>query len=147
MKDEFSSGAVVIHPSGEQILMVRSTVGRGGWGFPKGHIIPGEEPVDTAKREVEEETGLKRDCLSLIGKLNTVQQVIRYPSSGDIVHRETQFFLFFSSSEIILENPEDKAHDRAQWIAADESDKLRLRYKYVSSLIEEVKEWISRNKP
>lgn len=29
------------------------------WGFPKGHIETGEDELDTVKREVEEETGLK----------------------------------------------------------------------------------------
>ena len=28
------------------------------WDFPKGQIEPGEEPIDAAKRETEEETGL-----------------------------------------------------------------------------------------
>jgi bis(5'-nucleosidyl)-tetraphosphatase len=34
---------------------------RGGrhWGFPKGHKNPGEEPLDAAKRELFEETGLQ----------------------------------------------------------------------------------------
>ncbi|MGA1284003.1 MAG: bis(5'-nucleosyl)-tetraphosphatase [Prochlorothrix sp.] len=31
---------------------------KGHWAFPKGHADPGETPLDTARREVEEETGL-----------------------------------------------------------------------------------------
>jgi len=30
------------------------------WDFPKGHIEKGEKELDTVKREVEEETGLKK---------------------------------------------------------------------------------------
>ncbi len=30
------------------------------WDFPKGIVEPGESPIEAAKREVEEETGLKR---------------------------------------------------------------------------------------
>lgn len=30
----------------------------GHWGFPKGHVEPGESMVETAMRELEEETGL-----------------------------------------------------------------------------------------
>ncbi|MEA3275698.1 MAG: bis(5'-nucleosyl)-tetraphosphatase [Pseudomonadota bacterium] len=31
----------------------------GYWDFPKGEMEPGEDPMDTARREVAEETGLK----------------------------------------------------------------------------------------
>ena len=31
----------------------------GYWDFPKGEVEPGEEPLQTARREVTEETGLK----------------------------------------------------------------------------------------
>ncbi|MEB3272419.1 MAG: NUDIX domain-containing protein, partial [Prochlorothrix sp.] len=31
---------------------------KGHWAFPKGHAEPGESPLETARREVEEETGL-----------------------------------------------------------------------------------------
>ena len=30
------------------------------WDFPKGHVEPGEEPIEGAKRELEEETGLRQ---------------------------------------------------------------------------------------
>lgn len=33
------------------------------WGFPKGHVEAGETEVETAKREVYEESGLKINCL------------------------------------------------------------------------------------
>ena len=145
-KYESSSGAVVVHPSGKKILMVRSKVGLGGWGFPKGHIILNENPLDTAKRELSEETGLKVDYLSFVKELPTTRQVIRYPKSKEIVYRQTNFYLFLSSSDAILDIPDDGYHDRAIWMPWTALGKLRLRYKYVLPLAEEARKSITQSR-
>lgn len=49
----------MVNPNNE-ILVVRN-VASGMWGFPKGHQEPGELPIDTALRELEEETGKQVD--------------------------------------------------------------------------------------
>lgn len=36
------------------------------WNFPKGHFEPGEKSMDTALRELEEETGIKKSELRII---------------------------------------------------------------------------------
>ena len=58
---EISAGVIIFNPAGE-ILACHCT-GRafkpGTYDLPKGHIDNGEEPVEAALREVEEETGLK----------------------------------------------------------------------------------------
>lgn len=55
LKPDKACGAVVIRD--DQVLMVYQN--NGFWGFPKGHMEPGESEVETAVREVAEETGLK----------------------------------------------------------------------------------------
>ena len=55
LKPDKACGAVVIRDY--QVLMVYQN--NGFWGFPKGHMEPGESEVETAVREVAEETGLK----------------------------------------------------------------------------------------
>ena len=58
MKKEFSFGIVPLQCVNEQwqVLLVQHQAGH--WAFPKGHAEIGEEPKQTAERELLEETGL-----------------------------------------------------------------------------------------
>lgn len=59
MKHEKSCGALVYRKRGErvQLLLIKHRHG-GHWSFPKGHVERGEAEIQTALREVKEETGL-----------------------------------------------------------------------------------------
>jgi 8-oxo-dGTP pyrophosphatase MutT (NUDIX family) len=46
---------------GEQVLFVRHTYGPRGWDLPGGTVKRGEEPLTTARREMQEELGLDAD--------------------------------------------------------------------------------------
>lgn len=50
---------MVFNDEGE-VLLIRHR--KGEWVFPKGHIEPGEDPVETAIREVAEEAGVQAEC-------------------------------------------------------------------------------------
>ena len=53
-KKEKSCGCVVIDEG--KVLLIKQT--KGHWGFPKGHVEENETEVETALREVKEETNL-----------------------------------------------------------------------------------------
>ena len=55
MEKEISCGAVVINEKNE-ILLVKTV--KGYYGFPKGHMEKGETKLETAIREVKEETNI-----------------------------------------------------------------------------------------
>ena len=57
MPQEQSAGAVVYY-KGETIEYLLLRYEAGHWDFPKGHIEEGEELIDTARREIKEETGI-----------------------------------------------------------------------------------------
>src|SRR5688572_250392 len=56
-RTKLSAGAVVLRRHDAHWLCLALRVYR-NWDFPKGLVDPGEEPLDAALREVEEETGL-----------------------------------------------------------------------------------------
>lgn len=58
MKKEKSCGAVVfrLDEGGRMYLIIH--MNQGHWSFPKGHVETGESEIETAIREIREETGL-----------------------------------------------------------------------------------------
>ena len=54
LKKEKACGCIIIENG--QVLLIQQTEGH--WGFPKGHVEEGETELETAIREVKEETNL-----------------------------------------------------------------------------------------
>lgn len=57
VKDE-SFGIIPILRQGDRYLFLLIQHQAGHWGFPKGHAIAGESPLEAACRELHEETGI-----------------------------------------------------------------------------------------
>jgi 8-oxo-dGTP pyrophosphatase MutT (NUDIX family) len=58
-KQETSVGAFIYKIENDEMLFLLVYSKRNKeWGFPKGHIEPNETELETAKREIEEETGI-----------------------------------------------------------------------------------------
>ena len=81
MKKEKSCGAIIINDG--KVLLIHQT--NDVWGFPKGHVEDGETEVETAIREVKEETNLdieidknKRYEISYLVKENIPKTVIYF---------------------------------------------------------------------
>ena len=53
------AGGVVFNVTGK-VLLIREK--NGSWVFPKGHLDPGEDYLEAAVREVEEEAGVEARC-------------------------------------------------------------------------------------
>ncbi|MBR2830780.1 NUDIX domain-containing protein [Candidatus Saccharibacteria bacterium] len=88
---EPTSGGIVFRLSPDQkdieILLIQDSKGR--WTIPKGHIEPGETAKMTARREIEEETGLRNlAVLSWLGKIH-----FKYRRSDKLVLMTTQIYL------------------------------------------------------
>ena len=60
MADLKSCGAICYVRDGKKMLfLVLRSAKHGGWGAPKGHAEPGETEIETAVRELFEETGVR----------------------------------------------------------------------------------------
>jgi len=70
-----------------EILLIQDSKDR--WTIPKGHIEPGETAKMTARREIEEETGLKNvSVLAWLGKIH-----FKYRRLDKLVLMTTQIYL------------------------------------------------------
>ena len=70
-----------------EILLIQDSKER--WTIPKGHIEPGETAKVTARREIEEETGLKNvSILTWLGKIH-----FKYRRADKLVLMTTQIYL------------------------------------------------------
>ena len=87
--EEHSAGGVIFRrgPEGEQVLVIKDAYRN--WGFPKGHLEPGEAAADAALREITEETGL--GDLVNHGHIRDIDWYFRF--RGKLIHKTCAFFL------------------------------------------------------
>ena len=87
---ETSAGAVVFREEKGNALYLLLHYEEGHWDFPKGHIEKGEEEKETAEREIEEETGIKK-----ISFIEGFKEKIKYfyKREGQTIYKEVVFYL------------------------------------------------------
>jgi len=102
---------------GWRVLVLRAYK---NWDFPKGRVEPGEEPLDAAKREATEETGLTQFDF-LFGDI--YRETLPY--AGGKVAR---YYIAETSEDIVrlpishaLGRPE---HHEYRWVTFDEAEDL-----------------------
>jgi 8-oxo-dGTP pyrophosphatase MutT (NUDIX family) len=100
---ETSAGGVIFRcaSDGPRYLLIHD--GHGNWGFPKGHLEPGEEPAEAARREIAEETGL--GAVMLHAPLGTIDWFFRF--RGRLIHKYCHFFLFESPDGVPVPQAEE----------------------------------------
>ena len=93
MKQEKSCGALVYRFQGNQLMLLLLRHRHGGhWSFPKGHVEGDETEIQTALREIREETGLTVSLKE--GFRHTVEY---YPKPG--VRKQVVYFLGEAASD------------------------------------------------
>lgn len=128
---ETTSGGIVFRRrpgNGElQLLLIQDAKNR--WTIPKGHVEPGEEPKDTAEREIREETGLQdMKVMNWLGKVN-----FRYRRGHTLVLMTMHIYLVQALGDTGKVTPEDWMND-IRWLpAADAIDKIA--YEDIGKLI------------
>ena len=94
---EFSAGGVVVRDTqggtGAEVVVIvptrRAADGSRVLALPKGHVDPGETPIEAATREVREETGIVAEPVCQLGESR-----YWYRRDGRTIGKTVAFFLF-----------------------------------------------------
>jgi bis(5'-nucleosidyl)-tetraphosphatase len=106
MKKESSAGAVIFFQKGKKREYLLLNYLGGHWGFPKGHIEFGENPIKTAIREIKEETGL--DVKIIPGFERKITYSFRH--KGEFVIKDVVFYLAKAKSQRVRLSKEHKGY-------------------------------------
>lgn len=154
MKRVISAGAVIFRRDRDgQLLFLLLYYGRNYWNFPKGKIEEGERATQAFLREVEEETGLKRNDLHLFSGFRTTERftfVDRYAPLSRRGERERPqvfkvviYYLVESRTRTVTISEE---HDGFGWFTYHEA--LRIaKYKNTQGILKQAHEFIQKNLP
>lgn len=86
------------------------------WGLPKGHVEQGESVEETAKREVQEETGI--EALEVKEPLGTIDWFFR--EGPDLIHKYCHFFLMETGTARTVPQVEEGITD-CVWLPLEEA--------------------------
>lgn len=117
MKDEASFGIIPLSKKEDEwfVLLILHKNG-GHWAFPKGHGEVGESPLETAVRELKEETGLLVKKILHHVALKETYQFIR---QSDLIQKTVMYFLAEVEGKIQLQTSEIL---EARWVKLSEAE-------------------------
>lgn len=111
-----SSGGVIYREEAGQLWVVLISPHSDRWALPKGIVERGEDPAQTAVREVAEETGLGGE---LVDKLGYVEYWYRDPKDKILYHKFVDFFLIRYQSGDVSQH--DWEVQEARWLPITEA--------------------------
>lgn len=109
-KHEHSYGIIPLKREGQSWNVLLVQLHAGHWGFPKGHPELHETPLETAARELFEETGL--DIVQLLSE-QTFHEKYFFKFQGTLIHKQVTYFIAEVQGQEKIMEDEVKA---IQWV-------------------------------
>lgn len=132
MKKDYAYGVIVFYMENEtpHYLILKQV--QGHWSFPKGHAEKDETPIETALRELTEETGI--DEVNLIsGDIQVKDEYVIKPDSPKPVHKFVEFFIgWVPGKDVVVQDGEIFDY---KWITSSEGGDI-LTYDSSKRLLE-----------
>lgn len=106
----FSAGGIVLRETmfGSEIVLVRR-VAQGLWALPKGTPLDSETPSETARREVEEETGLVVEVDRFAGSIQ-----YQFTRESILFRKTVNFYLMHAVGGDFTRH--DSEYDAVEWV-------------------------------
>lgn len=94
-----------------ELLAIKDRFGR--WSFPKGHLEEGESALEAARREVEEETGVKGTVLAPLGRIRYF-----FTREGQRIGKTVEWYLM--REEEGMPRPQEGEIEAVGWMKAED---------------------------
>ena len=132
-KREKSCGAVVYNPERQSFLIIKML--NGNWGFPKGHTEDQETDIQTAIREVTEETGINIEIL------DGFKKSIKYIPFPEVLKKVIFFIGITEEEKVTIDRDEIEDY---MWCSYEEALKM-ITYKPQRDVMESSLQFIKNH--
>ena len=122
---------------GFYILLVKNTKG-GHWGLPKGTLEKDEKPIDTAKRELFEETGIKDIDIKTDP---TFQEKYDFEQNDTLYSKTNTYYLGFVSQ--MTEGNQLDQIDELKWVKISEAQNT-LTHQSAIDVVVKLSEYLNK---
>lgn len=141
-----SFGIVCVHKSenGELEFLIVKHVGGDHWAFSKGTPEKGEEPLETAIRELEEETNISISNLEIKEDVTFQEEYTYVTSDNKNMHKVNTFYLGFvrDKNEAKVNIPDEISE--VLWLNYEEA-KERLTHEEARGVLDDVVGYLGKN--
>ena len=128
-----AAGGLIVAPTGNYLFIARN----GYWDLPKGKLEAGENFLQAALREVQEETGVTN--LSVIGEATATWHIYFHPTQERPILKKTRWFLMKTESEEPLSPQHEEGIDEALWLPYEDAlEVLPNAYRSIRKVFHEV---------
>lgn len=112
VKNQVVAGFVIFRRTDEGVKFLLLYRRGSYWNFPKGHFEEGEQSLDTALRETQEETGIRKEDLRFISNFRGYEKYT-FEQGGERIHDTVILYLAETKKAEVTIDPEE--HSGFAW--------------------------------